>query len=144
MVNHTFRVGFSRICITPEEPMPPTGFANDAVQFHKDILDDIQASCIALTDADDNTALLITIDACWIQDTLGIPLRKAIWEATGVPEDHVYLCATHPLCPQSVHLGRSLCGPIHPVLDQKGRAMLPGRSGRQKVRRYAGGFSRSI
>ncbi len=95
MSEKTFRAGFHRICINPEEPMPLTGFANDAAQFHNRVLDDIHASCIALTDADDSTALLITIDACWIQDSLGVPLRKAIWEATGVAEDRIYLCATH-------------------------------------------------
>lgn len=87
--------GFDRVCINPEESVPLTGYANDAVQFHREILDDIYASCIALTDQNNSTALLITIDACWIQDTVGIPLRKEICNSTGVPEDRIYLCATH-------------------------------------------------
>lgn len=95
MTKSTFLAGFSRICINPEESVPLTGFANDAVQFHKRILDDIHASCIALTDGENNSALLITMDACWVQDTVGIPMRREICATTDVSEDRIYLCATH-------------------------------------------------
>lgn len=95
--------GFGRVCITPVEPMPLAGFGNDAERFHQCVLDDIYATCVALTDDTGSCALLITLDLCWVEDRMGAALRQAICRDTGVAEDRIYLCATHTHSAPSLH-----------------------------------------
>ena len=81
----TFRVGFCRLVMNPEESIPLTGFSNEYKRFHQNITEDICATTVAITDEDDNTVLIIQADFCTMFDKIGERIRTWVNEATGVP-----------------------------------------------------------
>lgn len=67
---------------TPDTPMQGT-------------LDHIYGTCIALTDAEDNTALIYTVDTLYTVEAEVNMLRTAITEKTGVPGENIVISGTH-------------------------------------------------
>lgn len=63
-MENTFRVGYSRRTVTPTEPIPLAGFSNELKRFHTRVTEPICVTCVALSDAEDNSVLMIGIDAC--------------------------------------------------------------------------------
>lgn len=90
-----FRVGYARVNIMPEEPVPLAGYGNTDRRISTGALDYIQATCIAITDAEDNTVLLITQDIVQPCKAVIETVRDSINETTGVPQEHIMLAATH-------------------------------------------------
>lgn len=88
-------VGFGRKCITPLEPVPLCGYGNDTARISTNVLSDLQAICIAVTDADNNTVLLYETDLICAWAATMDPIRKAIAEATGIPLEHIMVGGTH-------------------------------------------------
>jgi len=92
----TLRVGFGRADITPVDiSVPLYGYANHTTRLSTEVLDPIYATCIALTDSQDNTVLIFTMDLTTSFGTVTPQQRKAISDATGVPFDNICLSATH-------------------------------------------------
>ena len=90
------KVGFGKIDINPIEPITLGGLPIPPGKtriWDGDILDSIYAICIAITDENNNTVLLISDDLCQIQFMEG--KKKYIAQATGVPEDNIYVSCTH-------------------------------------------------
>ena len=87
-------VGFGRTDITPEISVPLSGFGNTSMRMSKTVARKLYATCIAITDADNTTVLLVSID---LQSSGGAVLsaRSLISQSTGVPEQNIFLCATH-------------------------------------------------
>lgn len=90
-----FCVGFDRQEITPEESIPLSGFSNEPKRYHTEIKEPICISCVAITDCDDVTLLMISGDFMRVNDHIGEPGRKMISQATGIPEDKIIMAATH-------------------------------------------------
>ncbi len=90
-----FRVGFGRAIITPEENLPLGGFGTSSTRVMTDVLDDIYVSCIAMTDAEDNTYLLLLVDLQRIEDILIEILRVSITNATGIPGENITISCSH-------------------------------------------------
>lgn len=94
-MENTFRVGFSRIVMNPDESIPLTGYSNEAKRYNQAITEDICATCVAITDEEDTTVLIVQADFCTMFDAMGENFRTWIHEATGVPMDRIYAAATH-------------------------------------------------
>ena len=89
----TFQVGYARENITPSDPVPLGGYGQTDKRISTGYLDYLYATCIAITDAQDNTVLLISQDL--ISSAQYKNVRDSINEATGIPQDQIMLCATH-------------------------------------------------
>lgn len=89
----TLLVGFGREDITPESSVPLGGYFG--LVSSDSVLDPLYATCIAFTDAENNTILLYHMDLCTVGGTVIPFARKAISEATGIPIGNVMVAATH-------------------------------------------------
>ena len=87
-----FKVGFSRVNITPELGIPVIGYY--IPRYAKGILDELVASVLAL-ELGDTRVLLISVDNEGIRGAQSYGYRKSVAEATGVPVENVFLHATH-------------------------------------------------
>ena len=89
-----FSVGFGRTDITPEISVPLSGFGNTSMRMSNRILRKLYSTCVAITDETGQTILMLSID---LQSVGGAVLsaRPVISQATGIPEENIYLCATH-------------------------------------------------
>ena len=89
------RIGYGRICITPEESVPIAGMGNTSKRMSTTVLDDLYATCLAFTDDTDQTVLLFTLDQLHANKEWTDPVREAVEKATGVPASHVMISHTH-------------------------------------------------
>ena len=90
----TFRVGFSRVNITPSSV---NGLAMEGYkdQICEGIFSYIMATCVAITDEQNNTLLLYTVDKCESERETIAAVRERLTKSTGIPGDNITLCATH-------------------------------------------------
>ncbi len=88
------KVGYSRVKITPEHPIPISGYGDEPVRISQGVKDDLYATCIAITQKDD-TILLFALDVLGISDWFAGQIRQAVCPATGIPEDRVFFCGSH-------------------------------------------------
>ena len=91
----TFQVGYARVSITPNYSVPLGGYGKSDQRMSQGFLNYQYATCIAVTDADDSTVLLIGLDAGSVPDFTVEPTKKAITEATGIAPERILLNATH-------------------------------------------------
>lgn len=91
----SLQVGYGRVNITPSYSVPLAGYGNTSMRMNQSMIDYIYATCIAVTDENDSTVLLITIDIIAVPVSLLDSLRAAITEATGVPADRIIAQGTH-------------------------------------------------
>ena len=94
----TFRVGYGRVNITPEEDVPMGGYGNSALRISDSVLSYLYASCIAVTGENDETVLFMTMDVIGSNESVCNSAAKMIENATGVPADHISFSATHTHC----------------------------------------------
>lgn len=95
MANATLLAGYSRQDLTPEINTALAGYGDDSSRICEGILDRTYGTCIAITDEDGETALLYTVDMLYVNDVLTDQLRESVERETGIPGDHLMLCATH-------------------------------------------------
>ena len=89
-----FRVGFGRVDITPQ---PNTGLEMGGYdnQISQGVLSYIYATCVAITDTEDNTLLLYTLDITDMYKDASDTLRAKLTDATGIPGENITLSCTH-------------------------------------------------
>jgi len=87
------QAGFGRAVITPKTSVPLGGYGNTLKRMSQTVLDDLMATCVALTDETGETLLLISLDLTNSSDAK--PIRAAVARATGVPEAQIMVAATH-------------------------------------------------
>ena len=104
------QVGYGRANITPGYPVPLAGYGNTSQRMHQGLLDYIYATCIAITDENDSTVLLITTDLIVIQTNIVEDLRKAVGDATGVPADRIMMQGTHTHSGPDLWSGETVIG----------------------------------
>lgn len=90
----TFRAGFGEALINPRESVPLAGYGRTSSRMSQNITEDLYLQCVALTDEEDNTVLLMAIDSTRVYDELQAGLAM-VAEATGVPSENVLLNASH-------------------------------------------------
>lgn len=105
------KVGFGRIDIMPREPVGLGGYGNGPHRIETQVLDPLFATCIAITDEQDKTLLLITMDLICMEDVLMAALRENITAATGIPEQYIFASATH------THYGPDVGNPGRKAVD---------------------------
>ena len=92
--NTGFRVGYAREEIMPKLPTFLGGYG-DMSRIHTGFLDPLYSTCVAVTDANDNTLLMIATDTIRYPDSVVQEIRKSINRETGIPEANILLNASH-------------------------------------------------
>ena len=87
-----FQVGYGQVNINPMLGIGVAGYY--VPRFASGILDDLQASALALS-CGDTRVVLISVDCIGIDADQGKAYRKAIQQETGIPWDQIFLSATH-------------------------------------------------
>lgn len=89
-----FQVGFGRVNITPS---PNTGVLLDGYddRWSEGVLNYMFATCVAITDEQNNTLLLYTLDMCNTEKPTAEALREKLTAETGIPGDNITISGTH-------------------------------------------------
>ena len=94
MDKNVLRVGFAKIDITPDYSVGLGGYADDHTRKNEKVIENIYTTCIAFNEGDE-TILMYTNDLLSCTPAMAKQLRKSISKATGVPDDKIYIAATH-------------------------------------------------
>ena len=89
----SFRVGYSKINITPSQPVELSAYVSGRI--YEDILDYIYLTCVAISDENDNTVLMYSVDMLNMQNTEISMLKKAITAKVDIPEENIFFTCTH-------------------------------------------------
>ncbi len=84
--------GFSRVNMNPPLGTPLAGYFQ--TRLAEGYLDDLQINALALS-CGDTRAVMLTFDLCGIKRVANRRIAAAIAKATGLPEEAIYLHATH-------------------------------------------------
>lgn len=95
MSEKTFRAGYHRIQVDPTESIPLTGFSNESKRFHTEVAQPICVTCVAVSDKDDSTVLMIGADICTVVPEIYNSVRQKVADATGIDDTRIYIAATH-------------------------------------------------
>ncbi len=91
--NDAFRVGFGRVEITPRESVPLDSYGDAERRWSEGYITKMYSHCVAMTDADGNTLLLMSTDTSW--GDFEEEIAQMISEDTGVPRENIIHCGTH-------------------------------------------------
>ncbi len=83
------QIGFARESYSPDTPQTQNG-----VRMGYSVLTDVTVTCVALQNGE-QTALIFSNDIRNLADEFTAEFRRIAVEETGVPSDHVMICATH-------------------------------------------------
>ena len=86
------QVGFSKVCITPKAPVALSS-TNQAT--YTAVHEDVYLTCVAITDAEDNTILMFTVDVSYTNASNQQNLIELASKTTGVPEGNISYSCTH-------------------------------------------------
>lgn len=84
--------GFGRVNVTPMMGIGIAGYYKP--RFAEGVLDDLEINALALACGDEK-AVLISIDHCGIIREIIADYKRHVSEVTGVPEEGIYIHATH-------------------------------------------------
>ena len=87
------KAGFAQYDFTPTESVNMTGLAARNSEGLLAPEDRLMATVVAISDADNNTILMCTVDMLYPYHVVDV--RKAISQATKVPEINIHISATH-------------------------------------------------
>ncbi len=94
-MEHKLFAGYARQVVEPTESIPLGGYSNELKRFHTAMTEDICITSVALSDENDSTILMIGADICTVSLPIAEPARKRVSAATGLPEDRIFIAATH-------------------------------------------------
>lgn len=89
------RVGFGRADITPTFAVGLHGYGNVGERQSQGYFNKLYATCVAITDENNKTVLLYTVDLIFVNNHMLRYFRSAVSEATGVPESNITASGTH-------------------------------------------------
>ena len=98
--------GLAAVKITPEKPVRLAGYAA-RIKPSESVDQDIYATALALKDAQDHRAVLVTLDLCTMPANVGRAMRDRIMEKTKLDSAHVVLSLSHSHSAPVVSLGSS-------------------------------------
>ena len=90
-----FRVGHGRVNITPQDAVPMAGYGDSDLRLSTGFLDYIYTTCVAITDENDDTLLMFTVDILASNKDITEKVKEQVSAATGVPVDHILFNASH-------------------------------------------------
>lgn len=116
-----FLVGFGDVIITPEEPVPLGGCSFDSsTRFFNNILEDIHAISVAMTDAQGESVLFVTMDVVRAYNQVTDAVRAELSKKTGVPQERIIVTCTHThSAPDMVNKKEPSIQRYEPVLIEK-------------------------
>ena len=91
----SLQIGYARVDITPEVPVPLAGLGNTLKRISEYTLDKLQSTCLACTGADGETVLLFTSDLIRAVPKYLDRARAAIYEKYGIAPEKVMFSNTH-------------------------------------------------
>lgn len=91
----SFRVGFSRYDITPQVSVGLTGYGNNMDRMSDNVLSPLYLTCLAVTDAKNNTVLLYGFDSTTSDLNVTSTIRSKVSSETGIPQSNIMISATH-------------------------------------------------
>lgn len=99
-------IGFGRQNIMPDMgvPTPLAGYGATEKRLSTEYMDYLMATCLAVTEGDE-TALIFTQDLIQCYPDFFNGGRKAVSEATGIPENRIFFSATHTHSAPDTNLG---------------------------------------
>ncbi len=89
-----FRAGFARANITPEYPVPMSGYGNSHKRINQSVGEPIWANLVALSDGE-KTVLLYNLDLTGIIQSNVDFCREAIFEKYGIAPEYIIFNASH-------------------------------------------------
>ena len=90
-----FMAGFGKTDITPEEPVPMQGYADDRTRISSGLVTYLDAVCVAIQDTNGEIMLFMVGDTSWATPVVAEPTIAQIVEKLGVPADHIVISGTH-------------------------------------------------
>ncbi len=90
-----FRVGYGRVDVTPEEPCALAGYGNTSNRISDGFLDNLYASCIAISNEKNETIMLVSLDIIRVTDEKCEAFASMIANSTGVKAENVFINASH-------------------------------------------------
>lgn len=88
-------VGFAQTCITPKESVPLSGYGNSTSRMSTNVLSDLYATGIAVTDADGSTVVLIETDLIAVYAGTFGSIHRAVAQAVDLPVERIMVGCTH-------------------------------------------------
>lgn len=114
------KAGFSRLNITPPLGIPIVGYFKS--REAEGVLDELEVNALALATGD-KKVLLLSVDNCGFITHVAEDYRKHVCNVTGLPEDCVFIHATH------THTGPATCliydTDVIPLLVEEDNPYLP-------------------
>lgn len=95
MNNSMLRIGFGRRDLTPEDSVPLGGYGNSHMRMSQGVYSRLYATCIAITDARNETVLLFTVDQIRSEQHWTDAARARIHSVTGISPERIMVCGTH-------------------------------------------------
>lgn len=89
-----FQAGFARVDISPEESVPLAGYGNTSNRMSQTVMDPLYANCLAVTDEDGSTAVIMVLDLGNMYNPLP-DIRAEVSRTLGLPMERVMICCTH-------------------------------------------------
>ena len=86
------KTGFSKICINPPYGAPIVGYYEP--RYVRGVLDDLFVRAIVFDDGNAQAAV-IAIDICLLAQKYYDSIKKAIREATGIPDEAIFINCSH-------------------------------------------------
>ena len=90
-----FQAGFGKTDISPEVGVSLGSYGNEATRLVKGVWTPLEAVTIALTDAEDNTLVLVVTDLSWGHLTYANEIRTEVYNKYKIPKENVIVGGTH-------------------------------------------------
>ena len=91
----TFKAGFGKQIITPDEPVPMASYGDDRDRISTGRFTELEARAVAIQDENGDIMVFAVGDLTWCPAELGPKIMKEVEKKYGVPADHVVLSGTH-------------------------------------------------
>ena len=88
-------VGYGKINITPEDSVPLGGFGNTDQRMSTGFRTYLYATCIAITDAEGNTAIIYGMDLVSTGAGVFETVRNSLSQEYGIPVTNIITAASH-------------------------------------------------
>lgn len=90
-----FSVGYGSADISPKESVMLDGFGDHTERYSTKVSEALLTTCIAITDEDGETVIILANDLLNSVKTWVAPIRELIAKETGVPFDHIMFHSSH-------------------------------------------------
>ncbi len=88
-------VGYSKVNITPEDSVPLAGFGNTDQRMSTGFQTYLYATCVAITDAEGNSAIMFGMDLVNAGAGVFETVRNSLGEEYGIPTSSIVFSASH-------------------------------------------------